>query len=266
MPEPLLVKLSDMPSYEIFGKFYDAVMGDRSEAAERLSELIRETKPNARNVLELGCGTGSMLKHLQDRYQVAGLDISSTMLSIARKKVARAKLFRQDMVDFQVNQRFDVIFCVFDSINHVRRFSDWKKVFVTVRRHLSAGGCFIFDINTQRKLDRHIAEPPWVHRFGRDLSIIDVTSLANRGSNWNIKVFEHVAHARYVLREEDIIEVSFPLQKIVAARHGHFANVRVVDPDGSRPTAKSERLFFIARNVTRTFRSEVAGRSAHATW
>ena len=248
LPEPPLVKLNDMPSYAIFGKFYDAVMGDRSEAAERLAELIRETKPNAKNVLELGCGTGSMLTHLQYSYQVSGLDISSSMLSIARKKVPRAKLFRQDMVDFQINQPFDVIFSVFDSINHVRHFSDWKKVFVRVRRHLSAGGCFIFDINTQRKLDRHIAEPPWVHRFGRNLLIIDVTSLANRGSNWNIKVFEHVAHARYVLHEENMIEVSFPLQKIVAALRGYFANVRVVDPDSRRPTAKSERLFFIASN------------------
>lgn len=235
-----------MPSYEIFGRFYDAVMGDRSEAAERLSELIREAKPNARNVLELGCGTGSMLKHLQDSYQVSGLDISSRMLSIARKKVSRAKLFRQDMVNFEINKRFDVIFCVFDSINHVRRLSDWKKVFVRVRRHLSAGGCFIFDINTQRKLDRHIAEPPWVHRFGRNLLIIDVTLLANRGSNWNIKVFEHVAHTRYVLHEEDIIEVSFPVRKIVAALRGYFGSLRVIDPDRRRPTAKSERLFFIA--------------------
>jgi len=237
-----------MPSYEIFGKFYDAVMGDRSEAAERLKELIRETKPNAKTVLELGCGTGSMLSHLQDSYQVSGLDISSRMLSIARKKVSRAKLFRQDMVDFGINERFDVIFCVFDSINHVRRFSDWKKVFVRVRRHLSAGGCFIFDINTQRKLDRHIAEPPWVHQFGRNLLIIDVTALPKRGSNWNIKVFEHMAHTRYLLHEEDIIEVTFPLQEIVAALHDHFANVRVADPDGRRPTSKSERLFFIARN------------------
>jgi hypothetical protein len=30
-----------MPSYEIFGKFYDAVMGDGSESAKRLSELVR---------------------------------------------------------------------------------------------------------------------------------------------------------------------------------------------------------------------------------
>jgi SAM-dependent methyltransferase len=243
-----VAKLNGMPSYEAFGKFYDAVMGDRSEAAEHLSKLIREANPNARTVLELGCGTGSMLKHLQDSYRASGLDMSSRMLSIARKKIPRTKLFRQDMANFQLDDRFDVIFCVFDSINHIRHFSDWKRVFRRARQHLSPRGCFIFDINTQRKLDRHIAEPPWVHPFGKNLLIIDVTSLANRGSNWNIKVFERVAHTRYILHEEDIIEVSFPLQKILAALHRYFGNVRVVDPDGRRPTAKSEKLFFIASN------------------
>ena len=224
-----------MTSYERFGEFYDALMGDRWAAAEQVMELI------------LGCGTGSILKRLQDAYEVSGLDISEKMLSLARKKVPRSKLYRQDMVDFRIDGRFDVIFCVFDSINHVRRFSDWKKVFAGVRRHLSPGGCFIFDINTQRKLERHIAEPPWVHTFGRNLLIIEVTALANHGSNWNIKVFEQVNHSRYVLHEEDIVEVSFPLGKIMGALHSYFVNVRVVDPDRRRPTEKSERLFFIAK-------------------
>jgi hypothetical protein len=48
-----VVKLKGMPSYEIFGKFYDAVMGDGAESAKRVSELLRVSKPNARKVLEL---------------------------------------------------------------------------------------------------------------------------------------------------------------------------------------------------------------------
>ncbi len=237
-----------MPAYEIFGKFYDAVMGDRAGAAKHLQKLIQAAKPNATNVLELGCGTGSILRYLQNSYQVSGLDNSSRMLSIARHKVPRAKLFRQDMVDFQIDGRFDVICCVFDSINHVRRFADWKRVFARVRRHLSPGGCFIFNINTQRKLERHIAEPPWVHPFGKNLLIMAVTALPNRASNWNIKVFEHLSANRYLLHEEDIVEVSYPLEQIVAALLTHFAKVRVIDPERNRPTAKSERLFFIATN------------------
>jgi dTDP-3-amino-3,6-dideoxy-alpha-D-glucopyranose N,N-dimethyltransferase/dTDP-3-amino-3,4,6-trideoxy-alpha-D-glucopyranose N,N-dimethyltransferase len=123
-----------MPSYEILGKFYDAAMGDRVEAARQVAELIRAAKPNAKSVLELACGTGSILKRLQRSYEVSGLDISSRMLSIARQKVPRAKFVRQDTVDFQIDARFDVIFCVFDSINHVQRFADWRSVFAGARR------------------------------------------------------------------------------------------------------------------------------------
>ena len=235
-----------MTSRERFGEFYDAVMGDRRAAAEQVVELIQAAKPYAKNVLELGCGTGSILKCLQDAYEVSGLDISGKMPSVARKKVPRSKLFRKDMVDFRIDARFDVIFCVFDSINHVTRFSDWKKVFAAVRRHLLPGGCFIFDINTQRKLERLIAGPPWVHRFGRNLLIIDVTALPSGGSNWNIKVFEHLNGSRFALHEEDIVEVSFPVPRVVAALRAYDMKVRVIDPDRSRPSARSERLFFTA--------------------
>jgi hypothetical protein len=77
--------------------------------------------------------------------------------------------------------------------------------------------------------------------------IIDVTALPNHGSNWNIKVFEHVKHARYALHEEDIVEVSFALERIIAALQSYFGKVTVVDTDRRRPTGKSERLFFIAK-------------------
>jgi hypothetical protein len=46
-----------MTSYERFGQFYDAEMGDRGAAAEQVMKLIRAAKPDAKKVLELGCGT-----------------------------------------------------------------------------------------------------------------------------------------------------------------------------------------------------------------
>jgi SAM-dependent methyltransferase len=237
-----------MPSYEIFGKFYDAVMGDRARSAKHLHQLICEAKPNARTVLELGCGSGSILKYLARYYDISGLDISGQMLTIAGKKLPGARLYRQDMVNFQIDDHFDVICCVFDSINHITRFSDWNRVFKNVHRHLLPGGCFIFDINTQRKLKRLIAEPPWVHQFGKNWLIMDVTSTPNRASNWNIRVFEHRNKNRYTLHEENIVEVSFPPGKIAIALSTHFAKVRIIDPDRDRPSTLSERLFFVVTN------------------
>jgi cyclopropane fatty-acyl-phospholipid synthase-like methyltransferase len=86
-----------MANYDTFGRFYDAIMGDRAEPTERLRAFIRKASPKAKNVLELGCGTGSVLKHLAKEYDVCGLDLSKTMLSIAQEKVPQARLSRQDM-------------------------------------------------------------------------------------------------------------------------------------------------------------------------
>jgi cyclopropane fatty-acyl-phospholipid synthase-like methyltransferase len=193
-----------MASYDTFGKFYDAVMGDRAEATNRLRGLIRKASPKAKSVLELGCGTGSVLKHLAKDYNVSGVDLSKTMLAIARKKVPQAELSRQDMVSFNLRETFDVICCVYDSINHILSFADWKRLFVNIDSHLSDKGVFIFDINTQKKLARHIAEPPWVHQFGNNLLIIKVTATPRNASNWNIKVFERTKSNRYLLHEENI--------------------------------------------------------------
>ena len=233
-----------MATYDTFGKFYDAIMGDRAEATDCLREFIRNECPKAKNILELGCGTGSVLKHLAKDYKVCGLDQSKTMLSIARKKLPHARLFHQDMVRFNLPERFDVICCVYDSINHVLTFAGWKELFASVNRHLSDGGVFIFDVNTQKKLDRHMAEPAWVHSFGNNLLIIKVSGLPKHASNWNIKVFEHTKGNRYLLHEENIQEASFPKEKIVEALKVHFRRVKVIDTDRTRPSFASERLYF----------------------
>jgi len=210
-----------MSRNDIFSILYDAVMGDRARAAERLSRYIRHASPRAKSALELGCGTGSVLKHLASSYDISGVDLSSRMLAIAARKVPQAKLSRRDMVRFRLNTRFDVICCALDSINHVLRFSDWRTLFSHVEWHQVEDGCFIFDINTRRKLDRHIGEPTWVHPFGNNLLIMKVTAAPKRASNWNIKVFEHV--------------------------NVHFRDVNAIDPDRKRPSSHSERLYFVCR-------------------
>src|SRR6266542_5805688 len=109
----------DMEQYGKFGKFYDAVMGSRAGSAAFIHNLIWLHKPEAKTLLELACGTGAVLEPLSEHYQVAGIDISIEMLSVARKKLPGAPLVQSDMVTFELGQMFDVIICVFDSINLV---------------------------------------------------------------------------------------------------------------------------------------------------
>ncbi len=141
-------RLGVVPSYEFFAQFYDAVQGDRAEHARYLRSLIRKHAARARTVLELACGTGSILKQLWTHYEVTGLDLSKEMLEIAAEKVPGVPLFRADMRTFDLGERFDVVLCVYDSINHLLRFDEWKTVFARAHDHLNEEGVFIFDINT----------------------------------------------------------------------------------------------------------------------
>jgi hypothetical protein len=150
------------------------------------------------------------------------------------------------MTKFKLNQKYDVILCVFDSINHLLKFPDWKKVFKRAYKHLNERGILIFDINTHVKLQRLINTPPWVLPFKKHVMIMDVTDAGKGVSNWNIKVFEHKGKNQYVLYEENIQEKAFPLRQVKEALK-QYRKVDVIDTSRKRPSAKSERLVFVCK-------------------
>ena len=201
----------------------------------------------AKKILELACGTGSVLKPLSNKYKVSGLDLSKKMLAIARKKVPEVKFYHQNMVTFLINERFDVILCVFDSMNHILKFGDWEKIFTNVKNHLTDNGIFIFDINTTRKLDRHVTEPPYVKEFGKNYMIMNVTKKKGGITNWSVKIFENQGGNTFLLSEENIEEISFPFQKIKKSLQKIYSHVRVHDTSRAIPMNQSERLYFICK-------------------
>lgn len=235
-----------MTSYESFAPFYDQVMGDRGREGAYVHELVRKRCPEAATVLELACGTGAILEQLHPHYKVAGLDASKPMLDIAAQKVPQARLFCEDMTRVDLDETFDVVLCVFDSINHLVSFADWEAVFDRARAHLADRGVFVFDVNTERKLASFAAAPPWTQWFGDDsLLLIDVRDEGSGVYAWKVRVFEHCSDSTYRLHIEDIREAAFPLERIKQSLIERFRRVRVYDAERSRPTARSLRLHFV---------------------
>ena len=234
-------------SYEKFHRFYDLVMGDRSKAADFTRTLIADHKPDAKAVLEIGCGTGAILGFLADNYEITGLDRSRPMLALARKRLPHIQFYRQSMVNFHIARHFDAIVCVFDSINHLLRFSGWKKTFRQVALHLDNGGLFIFDVNTVGKLRRLTQAPAWSREFGRDLVIIKVDGGRRGLFNWDVKIFEQQKARDYRLYHERISELALLHKQIFAALRERFKQVKVIDPSGVRPSDQAERLYFVCK-------------------
>ena len=236
------------PSYHAFARFYDAVQGDGFEHSVFVRELIERYHPAARTVLELACGTGSILKHLQSDYEVIGLDLSAPMLAVAAEKLPGVRLVEADMTEFDLAERFDVVLCVYDSINHLLDFARWQDVFARAHEHLNDGGIFVFDINTQRRLAALSGHQPAVRWFGDGhLLVMDVRDEGRSGIVvWRMRIFENRARDEYLLHSEDIREVSFARVQIEESLHDRFRRVSAHDRRRKRPTAASERVHFVA--------------------
>ena len=168
------------------------------------------------------------------------------MLAVAAEKLPDVRLVREDMTRVALGERFDVVLCAYDSINHLLTFAEWEAVFDRAREHLDDGGIFVFDVNTEAQLATFVAQPPWTHWFGDDnLLVMDVVEGGDGVSIWSIHVFEHVGDHRYRLHMENIREVAFPRERVEASLGERFRRVRVYDADRSRPTSRSGRLHFV---------------------
>lgn len=81
---------------------------------------------------------------MKDNYAVEVLDISEAMLTKVRTKMPYINFYHQDITDFYINKTYDVIFCFYDSINHVLDLEGWEGTFKSVSKNLENSLYFYF--------------------------------------------------------------------------------------------------------------------------
>ena len=127
---------------------YDAIYAHQDYAgqARRVHQLIQTNKRSPGNrLLDVACGTGLHLKHWQEDYEVAGLDISEEMLAVARERLPNVPLHAADMADFDLGTRFDAITCLFSSIGHLLSEDLLRQAIATMAGHLEPGGVLVVE-------------------------------------------------------------------------------------------------------------------------
>lgn len=107
-------------------------------------DLAREAAATGKPVLELGCGTGRVtIPIARAGVDVVGLDNSSPMLEMARRKAGCATNLRwlqADMRDFRLKQRFGLVIIPFRSFLLLPSVKDEKACLTRVHEHLAEDG------------------------------------------------------------------------------------------------------------------------------
>jgi SAM-dependent methyltransferase len=215
-------------------------------------------------VADLGCGTGNIAIPLAEEGMIVyGIDISDTMLSVAREKgenpahagaskAGDVRWLQQDMREWETPEPVDSVVSFCDSLNYLLEEDDLRQTFRRTHAGLKAGGLFIFDMHHPNQLRRYWEAQPyylneeaiayiWTCEWdeGRleiehDLTLFVAT---DNGDGHFRRIDEtHIQRAydpEWVvaeLRRSGFVEVDL------------YADFRFVPPDED-----TERLFFVAR-------------------
>ena len=146
----------DLKRYELFGWDYETVNA-LTDAEVRWHEMW--ARRTGGPLLGLACGTGRLLCRLAEAgFEVVGIDLSETMLRIARRNVARLRtaarrrirLVKLNMTDFELGRRFGLIFIADNSFRDQKTRKDLLSCLRCIRGHLKPNGKLLI---TERRFD-----------------------------------------------------------------------------------------------------------------
>lgn len=132
-------------SSHIYDLIYEASGKDYAAEAAEIEQLIQARNPRATWLLDVACGTGAHLRHLQGRYEVVGLDLDPAMLARAASHLPGVRLVEGDMRSFRLGRRFDAVVCLFSSIGYMGSVEELEAAVGSMAAHLSGGGVLVVD-------------------------------------------------------------------------------------------------------------------------
>jgi SAM-dependent methyltransferase len=145
---------------EWFGEDYLRIYQHRDESeASRAIDLIATHVPGRgiQTVLDLACGAGRHSKALCERWWTVGLDLSASLLRVARRDAPDAPYVRADMRELPfADGSFDLVVNLFTSFGYFEDDREHARVLARVRDALKPGGMFVIDFLNASQVRRNL--------------------------------------------------------------------------------------------------------------
>jgi tRNA (cmo5U34)-methyltransferase len=160
---------------------------------ELCTEAAKYINPNAKNLLDIGCGAGNYTLKMLSKIENLNCtlnDLSLPMLKRAKQRVAtqtsgEVTIIQEDMRNLDLpDGHFDIILAA-ATLHHLRDDADWENVFKKFYKTLKPGGSFWIS-----DLIAHDAEPLNRLFHQRYSDYLDTLN----GPEYRQKVLDYVAH------------------------------------------------------------------------
>ena len=141
--------------YKEFAKYYDKFYKNKNYAKE--TEFLISFIHKNDEIIDIGCGTGIHAYLLQQKgFKVDGLDINQQMLDIAKTRV-HSNFYLQNVLDLNINKKYNVIISMFAVLNHLKDTKELKKALLNLKNILTDDGKILIDLhnpqNSGNKID-----------------------------------------------------------------------------------------------------------------
>ena len=139
---------------------FDRLWGSYSDwfANSLHDTLVAEFNITQGRILDVGCGTGLFLETFARRsWNVFGVDPSEAMLGFARRRFSTicdlCRFSNGHLANFGIEGMFDVITCIYDTLNHARDETDIELFFSQCANSVTTNGIVVVDFNTSKGLE-----------------------------------------------------------------------------------------------------------------
>lgn len=243
--------------YSTFASYYDYLMSDVDYDlwSQRVIDQIKKYHPRARIVVDLACGTGNITGRIAKRgYATFGIDLSEQMLMVAQDKAheqhLRVQYLKQNMVNFRIHKKPDVITSICDGLNYLVADEQVTAFFENANRQLNEQGLLVLDISTEYKYqnllaDKTIAELDdqvsfiWENHYSNETKRLcfDIAFFVKEeGSNLYRRELEH--HEQRAFSQDELLAFALP----------HFECLAILDGlTGDAIKEDSERMMIILK-------------------